>query len=118
MASFREALIKAVADAVDRVFAEHLGTAAPATKAKGPKARKAGTKAGPLTKWSPNKQARRVPLFVIKATGIKTKQGVLKRWDADAVFLAGKPLPPERNASKTKAKAKSPPGAKLAAGPR
>jgi hypothetical protein len=116
MASFREALINAVADAVDRVFAEHLGTAAPATKAKGPKARKVGNKVGPLTKWSPNKRARRVPLFVIKATGIKTKQGVLKRWDANAVFLAGKPLPPEKKAPK--AKAKSPPGAKLAAGPR
>jgi hypothetical protein len=116
MASFREALIRAVADAVDRVFAEHLGTAAPATKAKGPKTHRAGKKAGPITKWTPGKRARRVPLFVIKATGIKTKQGVLKRWDASAVFLAGKPLPPEKKASK--AKAKSPPGAKLAGGPR
>ena len=118
MASFREALINAVANAVDRVFAEHLGTAAPATKAKGPKARNAGKKVGPLTNWSPNRRARRVPLFVIKATDIKTKQGILKRWDANAVFLAGKPLPPEKKASKAKAKAKSPPGAKLAAGPR
>jgi hypothetical protein len=57
-----------------------------------------------------------VPLFVIDATGIKTKQGILKKWDANAVFLAGKPLPSQKKASK--AKAKSPPGAKLAAGPR
>ena len=116
MTGFREALINAVANAVDRVFAEHLGTAAPATKAKGPKARNAGKKVGPLTKWSPNRRARRVPLFVIKATDIKTKQGILRNWDADAVFLAGKPLPPKKKAAK--AKAKSPPGAKLAAGPR
>ena len=117
MTGFREALIDAVASAVDRVFAEHLGTAAPGAKAPlARKARKAGKKAGPLTKWSPNKRARRVPLFVIKATDIKTKQGILKKWDANAVFLAGKPLPPEKKAGK--AKAKSPPGAKLAAGPR
>lgn len=50
---------------------------------------------GPVTSWVADDKAKRVPNFVIKATGLKTKQAVVAKFGPNAKFSAGKPLPPE-----------------------
>ncbi len=46
-----------------------------------------------LTKWVPDRRARRVPTFVIEATGLDTKKKIVAKYGANAVFKKGKPLP-------------------------
>ena len=50
---------------------------------------------GPVTSWVADDKAKRVPNFVIKATGLKTKQAVVNKYGPNAKFTDGKPLPPE-----------------------
>jgi hypothetical protein len=40
-----------------------------------------------------DRRARRVPNFVIAATGLKTKKQIVARFGEDAAFEKGKPLP-------------------------
>lgn len=73
-------------------------------KSKGGKVRRAGRTARPprteITKWVADRRARRVPNFVIDATGLKTKKAIVARFGEDAAFEKGKPLPPKaKNAS-------------------
>ncbi len=49
-----------------------------------------------ITQWVADKSARRLPLFVMKATGLQTKKQIVARFGEDAVFEVGKPLPDER----------------------
>jgi hypothetical protein len=67
-----------------------------ANGAKKPKQQKARatSSAGPITRWTADRRARRVPTFVIKATGLKTKQKIVARYGDGVTFLAGGPLPP------------------------
>jgi hypothetical protein len=46
-----------------------------------------------LTAWATDARARRVPKFVIEATGLDTKKKLVERYGADVVFEKGKPLP-------------------------
>ncbi len=46
-----------------------------------------------ITKWVPDVRARRVPKFVIEATGIDTKKKIVAKSGTNAVFQKGKPLP-------------------------
>jgi hypothetical protein len=49
-----------------------------------------------LTRWVADRNARRVPKFVIEATGgLDTKKKIVARFGPDAAFEKGKPLPPE-----------------------
>ncbi len=47
-----------------------------------------------------DRNARRVPKFVIEATGgLDTKKKIVARYGEDAAFEKGKPVPPTRPAS-------------------
>ena len=46
-----------------------------------------------ITRWSPNRQARRVPIFVQKLTAFELKRDVAAKYGEDAVFVKGKPAP-------------------------
>ncbi len=57
-----------------------------------PRARRR-TRPEELTRWVADANARRVPRFVIEATGLDTKKKIVARYGADAAFEKGKPLP-------------------------
>lgn len=46
-----------------------------------------------ITKWTADRRARRVPTFVIEATGLDTKKKVVAKYGANATFQKGKALP-------------------------
>jgi len=64
-----------------------------------------------LTKWSADRRARRVPSFVIDATGLDTKKKIVARYGENATFEKGKPLPKAvetRTGAETTVKARPP----------
>jgi hypothetical protein len=102
--ALREALVTNLTAAVDSALREVFSLDAPATP------RAALVKRGPgrpaagattkkraaqkeVTRWSPNKQARRVPLFVQELTGMKLKAPIAARYGDAAIFEKGKPAP-------------------------
>ena len=46
-----------------------------------------------IRKWTADRRARRVPTFVIEATGLDTKKKIVAKYGANATFEKGKPLP-------------------------
>ena len=50
-------------------------------------------RAGAVERWVPDRNARRVPNFVIEVTGLKTKQEIVARYGEHAVFEKGQPAP-------------------------
>jgi hypothetical protein len=46
-----------------------------------------------MTRWVADRRARRVPTFVIEATGLDTKKKIVARYGENAAFEKGKPLP-------------------------
>jgi hypothetical protein len=48
---------------------------------------------GEITRWAADRRARRVPNFVIEATGLKTKKQIVAKFGDGVVFEKGKPLP-------------------------
>jgi hypothetical protein len=48
---------------------------------------------GDITKWVADNRARRVPNFVIEATGLDTKKKIVAKYGAGAAFEKGKPTP-------------------------
>jgi hypothetical protein len=48
---------------------------------------------GDMTRWVADARARRVPTFVIEATGLDTKKKIVAKYGANAAFEKGKPLP-------------------------
>ncbi|GEJ56625.1 hypothetical protein [Anaeromyxobacter diazotrophicus] len=55
--------------------------------------RRARARGADLTKWVADRRARRVPKFVIEATGLDTKRKIVAKFGEDAAFEKGKPLP-------------------------
>ncbi len=49
-----------------------------------------------LDRWVADRRARRVPNFVIEATGLKTKKQIVARFGENATFEKDKPLPKAR----------------------
>jgi hypothetical protein len=49
--------------------------------------------ASEMTRWVADRNARRVPTFVIEATGLDTKKKIVAKFGEDAVFEKGKPVP-------------------------
>jgi hypothetical protein len=56
-------------------------------------ARSARARGADITKWVADNRARRVPKFVIAATGLDTKKKIVARFGENATFEKGKPLP-------------------------
>jgi hypothetical protein len=46
-----------------------------------------------INRWVADNRARRVPTFVIEATGLDTKKKIVAKYGANAQFEKGKPLP-------------------------
>ena len=46
-----------------------------------------------MTRWVADRRARRVPTFVIEATGLDTKKKIVARYGENAAFEKDKPLP-------------------------
>jgi hypothetical protein len=61
--------------------------------------RRVGRRASPrrprteITRWAADRRARRVPNFVIEATGLKTKKQIVAKFGDGVVFERGRPLP-------------------------
>jgi hypothetical protein len=51
---------------------------------------------GDITRWVADSRARRVPTFVIHATGLDTKKKIVAKYGPNAAFEKGKPLPRAR----------------------
>ncbi len=51
---------------------------------------------GEITRWVADTRARRVPNFVIEATGLDTKKKIVAKYGDGAAFERGKPLPRAR----------------------
>ena len=99
-------ITKAVAEAVKKIVpalqrhiaslaAEQLETAlaVKAPPARRGAARRTARARAEITKWAADKSARRVPKFVIEATGLDTKKKIVARYGENAAFEKGKPLP-------------------------
>jgi hypothetical protein len=52
-----------------------------------------------MTKWTADRRARRVPNFVIEATGLDTKKKIVAKFGEGVTFERGRPLPPPKKAS-------------------
>ncbi len=46
-----------------------------------------------IRKWTADRRARRVPTFVIEATGLDTKKKIVAKYGENATFEKGRPLP-------------------------
>ena len=102
-AALKEALAAKIMAAIDDALHEVFSLEAPSARRAAPVKRGPGRPPGPVTKrvrqqkevtrWSPNKQARRVPIFVQEATGLTLKADVAAKYGEDAVFVKGKPAP-------------------------
>ncbi|MFL5274877.1 MAG: hypothetical protein ACJ79T_00255, partial [Myxococcales bacterium] len=53
-----------------------------------------------MTRWVADRNARRVPLFVIEATGLDTKKAIVGKYGENAAFEKGRPAPPTKAAPK------------------
>ncbi len=84
---------------VSNAIARHVGDLVQAgiqrELVKNPVARRpaAAARRGDLTRWVADSRARRVPTFVIEATGLDTKKKIVAKFGANAAFEKGKPLP-------------------------
>jgi hypothetical protein len=100
-------IIPAVQRHVARIAAEQLEAALDLREATAPAARRgAGTRARgrrsrqDLTRWVADRNARRVPNFVIEMTGgLDTKTRIVAKFGENATFEKEKPLPPAKRAA-------------------
>src|SRR5690242_4695543 len=84
--------------AIERALAEAGARAAQPRAAKAKPVHRRGRRRAPeeLTRWVADNRARRVPKFVIEATGLDTKKKIVAKYGADAAFEKGKPLPRQK----------------------
>jgi hypothetical protein len=98
---------RAIVDEVERALAGSEGTRRSARREDdGPAAVSAArprrVQARQIERWVPDRRARRVPKFVIEATGLGTKREIVDRFGQHAIFEKGQPAPPPlRSASRS-----------------
>jgi hypothetical protein len=90
-----ESIVDRTASAIGRAVAERVADELRAGRGRASAARGARRRrpAGEITKWIPDRRARRVPNFVIEATGLDTKKKIVAKYGAGVVFEKGKDLP-------------------------
>jgi len=81
------AIARQVADLVQEGVRRELGASG------GRRAGRRTRSRGDITRWVADTRARRVPNFVIEATGLDTKKKIVAKYGANAAFEKGKPLP-------------------------
>ena len=110
--SILEAAIRPVVARLSRDIAKALDAAAP-KRAPGSALRGARTtgrrsrRPVEMTKWVADRNARRVPIFVIEMTGgLDTKKKIVAKYGENARFEKGKPLPKEAAGASVRATGK------------
>ncbi|WP_242361042.1 hypothetical protein [Anaeromyxobacter sp. SG17] len=95
--------------AIDAAVAARAHTQAPAPPRRAARRNVAVAvpRAGAITRWVADHRARRVPTFVIEATGLDTKKKIVARYGENAAFAKGKPLPHVKLAQATAEPAKA-----------
>ncbi len=94
------ALQRQIAEMVAARIDEEVSRGGGKGRAKAPAARRARKRPEEITRWVPDRRARRVPRFVIEMTGgLDTKKKILTRFAPDAVFEKSKPLPKQLKAA-------------------
>ena len=105
-----EPVIQRAVAVIRRAFAEMTDARAPPKPGPARAARNRGRTAGrarrrrseDIAKWTADRRARRVPIFVIESTGLDTKKKIVAKFGADVTFERGKPLPkPKGDAAPT-----------------
>lgn len=87
------AIARQVSDLVQERLRAELANGAVARRAAGAAAGRRRRPRGEITRWVADVRARRVPNFVIKATGLDTKKKIVEKFGPNATFEQGKPLP-------------------------
>ncbi len=86
--------LPALRRAIDSAVAARVQAPAPVAPRRAARRRNvAVVRAGAITRWVADRRARRVPTFVIEATGLDTKKKIVARYGENAAFAKGKPLP-------------------------
>ena len=83
------AIARQVGDMVQERLQAELASGAAPRRAAGRRRRPRGA----ITRWTADVRARRVPKFVIEATGLDTKKKIVAKYGANASFELGKPAP-------------------------
>ncbi len=91
-------LTRDISKAIDAARAD--AVSAPRHRQRAGKARSRRPR-GEMTKWVADRNARRVPTFVIEATGLDTKKAIVAQYGEDARFEKGRPLPKEKSGSQS-----------------
>jgi Arc/MetJ family transcription regulator len=89
---------KAIDDAIRAAVAQRLRAEPGRSRTRGPVRREFPVRRGrpartEITRWVADRRARRLPTFVIEATGLDTKKEIVARYGRNAAFTKGKPLP-------------------------
>ena len=105
---------KAIAEVVSKAIEEQLVAAlarpsAPAAARRGRATQRSRPARRELSTWVADRRARRVPTFVIEATGLDTKKKIVARYGEDAAFEKGKALPGAKAGAGPSAAASNPP---------
>jgi hypothetical protein len=90
--------VKALNRAIDAAVAQRLRTELGRSGNRVPARRERPVRRGrpartEITQWVADRRARRLPTFVIEATGLDTKKKIVARYGANAAFEKGKPAP-------------------------
>jgi hypothetical protein len=92
------AIVKSIAKIVAEQVDAQVRTAVRAQRGSNPRPRAAVNRRPrfgrtEIRKWTADRRARRVPTFVIEATGLDTKKKIVAKYGENATFEKGKPLP-------------------------
>jgi hypothetical protein len=90
VARITPALARQFSDLVRDGVTKELGSGA---RVRGSAASPRRARRGDITKWVADNRARRVPNFVIEATGLDTKKKIVAKYGPGAAFEKGKPAP-------------------------
>ncbi|BDG10000.1 hypothetical protein [Anaeromyxobacter paludicola] len=93
VAQVSSAIARSVADIAARELEKSLSPGAAASAPAGLARRGRSRPRVEVTRWVADKRARRVPNFVIQATGLDTKKAIVARFGDGAAFEKGKPAP-------------------------
>jgi hypothetical protein len=90
------AIAKAITAAAEQSLSREFGASmqrAPARRRGRAAAARPRARNVEMTEWTADRRARRVPTFVIEATGLDTKKKIVAKFGENATFQKGKPLP-------------------------
>jgi hypothetical protein len=91
------AIAKAIAELAQESISHELGRSMKrVARRRGRRASARARRDVEMTEWSADRRARRVPKFVIEATGLDTKKKIVARFGENVTFHKGKPLPPAK----------------------